>query len=266
MYGGWHVFVCIPSRRKEQLMKAILSYEPDIKTVQQARVLLVGPIGAGKSTFFNSINSVFRGNMTCQAIAGTAGRSVTTQVPAQLLFFVIWCRYAEGELCPLFLLQPDHKLNYNNVAPAVSHLHHQGRETWWSCSSDPVWHNGTGGKCWHWCEHWGLAQHPQRSHKGSLPGLNYPPKYPPLIWSTGRNVEGFAGRLITKDHASALFTPQLNPLTPLQVDSPGFKQQVTLNDVIHCLVYVVDTCKISLLSQKMLDKFATIRKKANAMG
>lgn len=45
-------------------MKAILNYKPDIKTVHQARVLLVGPIGAGKSSFFNSINSAFRGNMT----------------------------------------------------------------------------------------------------------------------------------------------------------------------------------------------------------
>ncbi len=65
-------------------MKTVLNYKPDIKTVQQARVLLVGPVGAGKSSFFNSINSVFRGNMTSQAIAGTAGKSVTTQVPAQI--------------------------------------------------------------------------------------------------------------------------------------------------------------------------------------
>lgn len=60
-------------------MQAIQSYKPDIKTVHQARVLLVGPVGAGKSSFFNSINSLFRGNMTSQAIAGTAGMSVTSQ-------------------------------------------------------------------------------------------------------------------------------------------------------------------------------------------
>lgn len=63
-------------------MKFIQSYSPEVQALQQARVLLVGPIGAGKSSFFNSINSVFRGNMTCQAIAGTGDRSVTTQVPA----------------------------------------------------------------------------------------------------------------------------------------------------------------------------------------
>lgn len=80
----WVVWVhFLSSRQKQQLMKAILNYKPEIKTVHQARVLLVGPIGAGKSSFFNSINSAFRGNMTSQAIAGTAGGSVTTQVLAQ---------------------------------------------------------------------------------------------------------------------------------------------------------------------------------------
>lgn len=95
------IVVCIvsfPSRRKQQLMQAIQSYKPDIKTVHQARVLLVGPVGAGKSSFFNSINSLFRGNMTSQAIAGTAGRSVTSQVLAQLLVFVILrCRVGRSD-------------------------------------------------------------------------------------------------------------------------------------------------------------------------
>lgn len=68
-------------------MKTIQSYKPEIKTVPQARLLLVGPVGAGKSSFFNSINSAFRGNMTCQAIAGTGDKSVTTQVQAQVLVF-----------------------------------------------------------------------------------------------------------------------------------------------------------------------------------
>ncbi|KAF7659873.1 hypothetical protein LDENG_00291670 [Lucifuga dentata] len=47
------------TERKQQLMKVIQNYQPDIKTVHQARVLLVGPIGSGKSSFFNSINSAF---------------------------------------------------------------------------------------------------------------------------------------------------------------------------------------------------------------
>ncbi|KAL0962249.1 hypothetical protein UPYG_G00337620 [Umbra pygmaea] len=44
-----------------------------------AKILLVGPVGAGKSSFFNSVNSLFRGNMTSQAICGSAGTSLTNQ-------------------------------------------------------------------------------------------------------------------------------------------------------------------------------------------
>lgn len=49
-------------------------------------------------------------------------------------------------------------------------------------------------------------------------------------------------------------------------DSPGYKILATLNDKIHCIAYVVDTCKASILPQKMLDKFDVIRKKASQMG
>lgn len=49
-------------------------------------------------------------------------------------------------------------------------------------------------------------------------------------------------------------------------DCPGYKKLPTLNDMIHCVVYMVDTCKASILTQKMLDKFDDIRKKTNRMG
>lgn len=62
------------------MVEDILKYRPGIRAVPQARILLVGLVGAGKSSFFNSVNSMFRGRMTCQAIAGTADKSVTTQV------------------------------------------------------------------------------------------------------------------------------------------------------------------------------------------
>lgn len=61
-------------------MDYIKNYKPEVKSVVQARVLLVGPVGAGKSSFFNSINSVFKGHVTGQANTGSAGTSLTTQV------------------------------------------------------------------------------------------------------------------------------------------------------------------------------------------
>uniref|UniRef100_A0A3B4WKT2 Interferon-induced protein 44-like n=1 Tax=Seriola lalandi dorsalis TaxID=1841481 RepID=A0A3B4WKT2_SERLL len=54
-------------------------YKPTVSSVSQVRVLLIGAVGAGKSSFFNSINSVFRGHVTSQAIAGCSTTSLTTQ-------------------------------------------------------------------------------------------------------------------------------------------------------------------------------------------
>lgn len=65
---------------------------------------------------------------------------------------------------------------------------------------------------------------------------------------------------------NVLFALQFSTSSPILEDAPGYKKQVTLNDKIHCMAYVVDTCKVSLLSPKMLDKFAAIRKKANQLG
>lgn len=60
--------------------------------------------------------------------------------------------------------------------------------------------------------------------------------------------------------------PQFSPSTPILADAPGYRQKVTLNDKIHCVVYVVDASQVSILTQKMIDKFAAIRKKTNQLG
>uniref|UniRef100_A0A8C4HNF7 TLDc domain-containing protein n=1 Tax=Dicentrarchus labrax TaxID=13489 RepID=A0A8C4HNF7_DICLA len=65
--------------QQTEMMDSIKSYSPMTSSVSQIRVLLIGPVGAGKSSFFNSINSVFRGHVTSQAIAGCSTTSLTTQ-------------------------------------------------------------------------------------------------------------------------------------------------------------------------------------------
>ncbi|XP_041810553.1 interferon-induced protein 44-like isoform X2 [Chelmon rostratus] len=176
------------AERRQQLMRTIQVYQPDINAVCQARVLLLGPVGAGKSSFFNSINSAFRGNMTSQAIAGTADKSVTTQFRT----YTIKAGKGGGAL-PLIL-----------------------------------------------CDTMGLEEKPD----------------------AGLDIEDIVS--IYKGHVKDRC--QFSPSAPLQADAPGYRKNVTLNDVIHCVVYVVDTCKASLLSQKMLDKFTAIRKKTNQLG
>ncbi|XP_029350439.1 interferon-induced protein 44-like [Echeneis naucrates] len=174
--------------KKEELMTAIQTYKPCIRTVNQARVLLVGPIGAGKSSFFNSINSAFRGNMTCQAIAGTAGKSVTTQFRTYTIK-----AGRGGKALPLLL-----------------------------------------------CDTMGLEDSAD----------------------AGLDIEDLVN--ICEGHIKDRY--QFSASGPLLESAPGYKKDVTLNDKIHCVLYVVDTCKVSLLNQKILEKFAIIRKKINQRG
>ncbi|XP_055017927.1 interferon-induced protein 44-like [Boleophthalmus pectinirostris] len=174
--------------KRELLKKQILSYCPDVGGLKEARVLMVGPVGAGKSSFFNSINSVFRGNITSQAIAGTAGKSVTVQFRTYTIKVG-----KRGSLVPLIL-----------------------------------------------CDTMGLEH-------GDDSGLD-----------PGDIIN------ICKGHVQDRY--QFNPSASLQEGTPGYRKHVTLKDKIHCMVYVVDVSRVSLMDQKMLDKFRTIRKKANQLG
>ncbi|KAM7162381.1 LOW QUALITY PROTEIN: interferon-induced protein 44-like [Macrochelys suwanniensis] len=66
------------TEERGKIMEEIRSYKPYLNSVPQIRILILGPIGAGKSSFFNSVNSVF-GYVTSQAVAGSDNASVTTQ-------------------------------------------------------------------------------------------------------------------------------------------------------------------------------------------
>lgn len=51
-------------------MERVTSYSPSCKHVPQARVLLLGPVGSGKSSFISSVQSVFNGRVTNRAMVG----------------------------------------------------------------------------------------------------------------------------------------------------------------------------------------------------
>uniref|UniRef100_A0A3B3R0J3 G domain-containing protein n=1 Tax=Paramormyrops kingsleyae TaxID=1676925 RepID=A0A3B3R0J3_9TELE len=73
---AWRNVVWDHSTRTD-LMQYLQDYKPTIDSVPQARILLIGQIKAGKSSFFNSINSIFHGNITNQAGAGEMETSMT---------------------------------------------------------------------------------------------------------------------------------------------------------------------------------------------
>ncbi|XP_052587545.1 interferon-induced protein 44 isoform X1 [Peromyscus californicus insignis] len=55
---------------QRNLLTVLSTYKPYGDLVPQTRILLLGPIGAGKSSFVNSVKSVFRGSITHQALVG----------------------------------------------------------------------------------------------------------------------------------------------------------------------------------------------------
>lgn len=65
----------------QEIKETLLDYKPMKETnVPAANILLIGKTGAGKSSFFNSINSIFRGKITNKAVTRKCDHSVTTMV------------------------------------------------------------------------------------------------------------------------------------------------------------------------------------------
>uniref|UniRef100_A0A3P9HN24 G domain-containing protein n=1 Tax=Oryzias latipes TaxID=8090 RepID=A0A3P9HN24_ORYLA len=166
--------------QKKKLMERIESYKPSISSVSEARVLLVGPVGAGKSSFFNSFKSIFKGHITSQATPGTSSTSVTTLFRS---YSVTPGR--EGKSLPLVF-----------------------------------------------CDTMGLE-----AEVGA--GLN--------IAEISNIING---------HIPDRY--QFNSSVPLQSEAQGFRKNPELKDKIHCVAYVIDASKISIMSQNMEDKLKAI--------
>ncbi|XP_022618721.1 interferon-induced protein 44-like isoform X1 [Seriola dumerili] len=66
--------------QKTSLIKSVSSYRPSCEVVTQARVLLLGPVSSGKSSFISSVQSVFNGNVTNRAMVGSSTTSFTKKL------------------------------------------------------------------------------------------------------------------------------------------------------------------------------------------
>ncbi|XP_024134939.1 interferon-induced protein 44-like [Oryzias melastigma] len=183
----WRSTIWTPEKRNE-LMESIKSYKPLNTSVPQAQVLLVGGVRAGKSSFFNSINSVFRGHVTSQAISGTSSTSLTTLFRSRSVK-----AGREGEPLPILI-----------------------------------------------CDTMGLEK----------------------VQESGCHIDDIIS--IVNGHIPDRY--QFNPSDPLQPEAHGFCENPELKDKIHCVAYVIDASKISIMPHEMEDKLKAIRKKVNSSG
>lgn len=67
------------TQHRNRLLADVRAYSPYADLVSEIRILLLGPVGSGKSSFFNSVKSIFQGHLTRQAIVGSDVTSITEQ-------------------------------------------------------------------------------------------------------------------------------------------------------------------------------------------
>ncbi|XP_010589464.1 interferon-induced protein 44-like [Loxodonta africana] len=67
------------TQHREHLLAELRAYKPSTCLIPELRILMLGPVGSGKSTFINSVKSVFQGRVIRQAIVGSDITSITEQ-------------------------------------------------------------------------------------------------------------------------------------------------------------------------------------------
>ncbi|XP_034306896.2 interferon-induced protein 44 [Magallana gigas] len=66
------------SQTFQELKEFVANYEPlEEMKISEVNILLIGQVGAGKSSFLNTINSIFKGGISSRACTGSAESSLT---------------------------------------------------------------------------------------------------------------------------------------------------------------------------------------------
>ncbi|XP_060082945.1 interferon-induced protein 44-like [Ylistrum balloti] len=92
------------------------------EALEHVNILFIGPIGAGKSSFLNSVESVFRGHVTMSAAAGSRGKSVTSMYRQYPITASDNRRYLKFQLCDCRGLEDAFSINKDIDAILDGHV------------------------------------------------------------------------------------------------------------------------------------------------
>lgn len=104
-------------RSFQQLKDFVSSYKPlpDMK-ISEVNILLVGQINAGKSSFFNTLNSIFRGEISARACAGSSQHSLTTDLRKYRIRNRATSGYLNFRLCDTRGLEEEMSMHLQDMA------------------------------------------------------------------------------------------------------------------------------------------------------
>ena len=71
------------------MLRKLKEFQLSTPDVSQLRILLHGPIGAGKSSFINSMNTVLQGRNTTAALADSAAGSESHSFTAKVIAIIL---------------------------------------------------------------------------------------------------------------------------------------------------------------------------------
>uniref|UniRef100_A0A667YBH1 G domain-containing protein n=1 Tax=Myripristis murdjan TaxID=586833 RepID=A0A667YBH1_9TELE len=174
--------------QRESLMQSISSYRTKCEEAPQARVLLLGPVGSGKSSFISSVQSVFDGRVSNRAMVGSSSGSLTKKLQS----FTIRGQKREG--CTGLIL----------------------------------------------CDVMGLGE-------AEMTGLTL---HDALSVIKGHTPEGH----------------KFSPEQPVRSETAGYVKKPSLQDKIHCVVFVVDASKVLTYPQSLSATFRQLRNHISDLG
>ncbi|TRZ01140.1 hypothetical protein DNTS_007860 [Danionella cerebrum] len=173
---------------REKLMACVSSFKPMKESVSQARVLLIGPVGAGKSSFISSIQSIFFGRVINCAMVGSSSSSCS--FTKKLHSF---CIRGSGEAMSVVM-----------------------------------------------CDIMGIGD-------GECIGLTL---HDMLSVIKGHVPEGH----------------KFSPDQPVGADTEGFISNPSMNDKVHCVVFVVDCSKVNSYDKSFSATFEQLREYISHLG